>query len=325
MVPPVNALFRSTQLVSEIVAGVAGAGVFGGHHAQKYARLAGVRLAAIFDIEPERAARLARAHNAVPYTDFDEFLDVVDVATIAAPASTHYHLARRALEARRHVFIEKPIALRLDHADRLIELAREQGLAIQIGHQERFVFESFGLLARATKPRSLWCRRNNPATGRGEDVSVVFDLMIHDLDLVRLLDLGPVVLTAARGNADEIEAEIAFAGGAVATFEATRRASIRDRQMTLVYEDGIIEIDFVKRTISNTTETPLAAAFDGAAASSAFADPLGHGVAQFIAAVRGERAPAVTAEEGRAALEWAIAIDRAAKPARAPMKVRAQA
>lgn len=313
-------------MAREIVAGVIGAGVFGGYHAQKYARLPGVRLGGVYDVDEERARRVAAIHGAVPYANLSEFLEKIDVVTIASPASTHYELALQALDAGLHVLIEKPIALRLDHADRLNELSKERSLIVQVGHQERFIFEGFGILARKDRPRSIWCRRCNPPTGRGEDASVVFDLMIHDLDLVRVLELGDVASISASGDLNEVDAEIAFAGGAAASFQSSRRAGGRDRRMALVYDDGTIEIDFVKRTITNTTPSPLATSFDAAVVNPAFADPLGHGVMQFIAAVRGERGPAVTADEGRAALEWAIAIDVAAKAAGASrVRVRVRA
>lgn len=301
-------------MAGDIIAGVAGAGVFGGYHARKYATLPGVRLGAVYDIDEERAAKLAGQFGATPYTDFTAFLKVVDAATIASPASTHYELARTALEAGRHVLIEKPIALRLDHADHIAKLASEGGLAVQVGHQERFVFEGFGILSRSRAPKSVICRRRNPATGRGEDVSVVFDLMIHDLDLVRRLGLGEARSVAAMGDADNIEAEIEFTGGASAIFEAGRGDERRDRRMTLVYEDGVIEIDFLKRSISNSTGAALSLSFEDGAVHPAFADPLGHGVARFIEAVRGEAPPAILAGEARDALEWALMIEGAATP-----------
>jgi predicted dehydrogenase len=297
------------NLNDNLVAGVVGAGVFGSFHAGKYAQLPGVRLGGVYDVDSGRAHRLAKEHGAVPYTDFDELLQNVDVATIASPASTHYELAARALERDVHVLVEKPIALRLEEADRLIALSEKRGLTVQVGHQERFIIESLGLIARTRKPRSIWCRRLNPPTGRGEDVSVAFDLMIHDLDLVRSFDLGSATTINAMGAADDIEAEIAFGGGVVASFQASRRATSRDRRMGVVYDDGLVEIDFVNRTIANTTGLPVR---DFGAEEPAFADPLGYGVAQFLAAIRGEREPAITAIDGRAALEWAIDIERAA-------------
>lgn len=300
----------------QVVAGVAGAGVFGGFHAAKYASLPGARLAAVFDVDADRAAALAKKYGAKAYGRLEAFLDAVEAVTVAAPASAHFDIASRALERGRHVLVEKPIALNLAHADQLIALARAAGVTLQVGHQERFVFEAFGVLSRRRKPLSVMSVRANPPTGRGNDVSVVYDLMIHDIDLVRRLGLGAPVSLTASGGADAVEAEIACECGAVVSMEANRLAPARDRRMRLVYDDGIIEIDFVKRLIENTTGAPLAASFDDAA-HPAMADPPGAGVARFLDAVRGVCPPPVTGEEARDALEWAVLIE-AARAALAP-------
>lgn len=305
------ASFRSISLVKHVVAGVAGAGVFGGHHAAKYAALPNVEIAAIFDIDADKAAALARRVGARAYTDIDEFLENIDAVTVAAPASAHFGIARRGLERGRHVLIEKPIALRLEDADRLIALASAGDLVLQVGHQERFVFEAFGILSRSKPPMSVRCVRAGPPTGRGDDVSVAFDLMVHDIDLIRRLDLGAPVAIAAAGGADALEAEIICERGTIVAMEASRLAPVRDRRMRLVYDDGLIEIDFVKRTVENTTPSPLTASFDDACPHPPLADPLGYGVACFIDAVRGLAPPPITGEEARAALEWALMIEAA--------------
>jgi predicted dehydrogenase len=321
-----NALLRSGNLVKEVIVGVVGAGVFGGYHAQKYAVLPGVRIGAVHDIDAARAGALAALHGAAPYTNYDEFLGAVDAATIAAPATVHYELSHRALEAGRHILIEKPIALSLDQADRLIDAAARRSLVVQVGHQERFVVDAFGLLARTQKPRSITCIRRNPATGRGEDVSVVLDLMIHDLDLVRRMALGDIVSMASTCDADEAEAKIVCSDGVSAYFEASRCSQIYDRRMILSYDDGSIEIDFVKRTVSNTTSTPLSACA-ASGANGAVVDPLGLSVALFVSAVRGDMACAIPAREARAALEWALLVEEASKLAASrqsrPMRARA--
>ncbi|HPE31156.1 MAG TPA: Gfo/Idh/MocA family oxidoreductase [Parvularculaceae bacterium] len=311
-------------MVEQVVAGVAGAGVFGGYHAAKYAALPDVQMAAVFDVDPERAAALARKVGARAFSTLDSFLDNVEALTVAAPASAHFDIASQALARGRHVLIEKPIALRLEDAGRLIALAAENDAVLQVGHQERFVFDAFGILSRQRKPLSVRCIRANPPTGRGEDVSVVFDLMIHDIDLVCRLGLGAPVSVASEGCADEVEAEVTCAGGAVVTMKASRLSPVRDRRMRLVYDDGIVEIDFVNRTIENTTGAALKASFDDASPNPAFTDPLGYGVSRFIDAVRGEAAPAITGEEARAALEWALMIE-SARAGAAPVRVMERA
>ncbi|NWG70402.1 MAG: Gfo/Idh/MocA family oxidoreductase [Parvularculaceae bacterium] len=292
----------------EIVAGVAGAGVFGSLHASKYLTSPDVRLAAVLDRDAGRAEALAEKCGARAFTDLKEFLNAVDVVTVATCASSHFNVARAALECGRHVLVEKPIALTLAHADRLIRIARDRHLVLQVGHQERFVFDAFGIFGRRLRPRSVSCVRRNPVTGRGEDVSVVFDLMIHDIDLVRRMGFSDPVSLAAFGHADEADAKFTFADGATVTFEASRLASVRERRMTLDYGVGVVEIDFVNRKISNTTGVETAATFDHG--GPALADPLGFGVARFLDAVRGVAPPAISGDDGRDALEWALMIEK---------------
>lgn len=292
----------------EIVAGVAGAGVFGSLHASKYLTSPDVRLAAVLDRDAGRAEALAEKCGARAFTDLKEFLNAVDVVTVATCASSHFNVARAALECGRHVLVEKPIALTLAHADRLIRIARERHLVLQVGHQERFVFDAFGIFGRRLRPRLVSCVRRNPVTGRGEDVSVVFDLMIHDIDLVRRMGFSDPVSLAAFGHADEADAKFTFADGATVTFEASRLASVRERRMTLDYGVGVVEIDFVNRKISNTTGVETAATFDHG--GPALADPLGFGVARFLDAVRGVAPPAISGDDGRDALEWALMIEK---------------
>ncbi|MBY0423610.1 MAG: Gfo/Idh/MocA family oxidoreductase, partial [Parvularculaceae bacterium] len=201
-----------------------GAGVFGGYHAAKYAALDDVQLTSVFDTDGVRARALAGQYGAAAAPTFEHFLDSVDVLTIATPASRHFDYAREALAAGRHVLVEKPLALSVDDADALVDLANRRRRVLQVGHQERFVAESLGLFAGLKPPRRARCRRVNPRSGRGEDVSVVLDLMIHDLDLLRRLPLGPLVAVSAAGDRDDAEAELAFANGARAILVASRTA-----------------------------------------------------------------------------------------------------
>lgn len=297
----------------ELVAGVAGAGVFGGHHACKYANSQNLRLGAIFDCDFGRAEALARRFGAKPYSELRPFLDAVDVVTVATPASSHYAIARDALESGCHVLVEKPIALALSHADRLIGIAKDKGLILQVGHQERFVFDAFGIFNRRERPRSIACVRRSPLTGRGEDVSVVFDLMVHDIDLVRRMGFSTPKSLVAYGAADEMDAKFSFASGVEVVFEASRLAPIRERRMTLAYDDGVLEIDFMKKTIVNTTKTPTITTFEDEAL--AIVDPLAFGVRSFLEAVRGQAAPVISGDDGRDALEWALMIEESASAA----------
>jgi len=303
--------------VSGIKAGVMGAGVFGGYHANKYAEAEAADLAAIFDLDHARAAAAAKNHGCAAFSDLDAFLAAVDVATVAAPAKTHAGLARAALEAGVHVLVEKPIALDLDEADAVVALADERGLVLQVGHQERYVFEAFGVLDRETRPTRIESRRLGPYSERGTDVSVVLDLMIHDLDMARQLVDGEPASVAAEATrdpgpeADRVKAELSFSGCDV-VLEASRIHDRRERDMRLVYPDGEILIDFMNRAIENTTGEALARDFGADDAPLSLRDPLAFGTQSFLRAVAEGGAPLVSGAAGRAALALALAIEATA-------------
>jgi predicted dehydrogenase len=184
---------------------------------------------------------------------------------------------------------------------------------LTVGHQERFVFARTGLLDQAETPLEIQCWRRGPWTGRGDDVSAVLDLMIHDLDLVHTLVDSAVTDVTARGftqygpHADEISAAVTFANGTVARLDTSRVAETRKRGLRAVYADGVVEIDFLTREVINTTPRPLAALEMG--------DPLGESVASFVTAVAHGAKPLVLAEQARQALETAIRIDEAVEAA----------
>ncbi len=291
-------------------AAVIGAGAFGRHHCAKYQSIDGVELIAIADPSAEVRDRAA-AQFAVPaVADWHDLLGEVDLVSVATPAVTHAAIVRAFLNAGAHVLVEKPIATSLEEANQLVELARRRGLILTVGHQERFVFNRTGLLDQSLQPLEVQCWRRGPWTGRGDDVSAVLDLMIHDLDLVHTLVKSPVADVTARGftqygpHADEVAAEIRFENGTVAHLDTSRIAEERKRGFRAVYADGVVEIDFLTRAVVNTTPRPLAELEMG--------DPLGDAVAGFVAAVRDGNAPMVLAEQAAQALSTALLIEEAA-------------
>jgi predicted dehydrogenase len=300
--------------------GIAGAGVFGAHHAGKHAASDRAELVGVCDVDGGRAAALAERFGARAFADFDRLVDAVDAIVVAAPAPTHYALARRALERGRHVYVEKPLALSLRDADSLIALAEEKSLVLQVGHQERFVLDALGL-PRREPPKRLEFSRCGPPSGRGEDVSVVFDLMIHDLDIARMFGFSRPRDIAACGDRDETIATLAFDGARRCSFIASRRMKARRRRMIAVYGDGAIEIDFAGCRVADST--PLAC---GGAAARAFADPLGRSVEAFFASILDGASTMVDGKAGRGALEWGLMVEAArdrlaAAPRRASRKI----
>ena len=296
-------------------AGVVGAGVFGGHHARKYASLPGVTLAAVLDPHEERAEALAGPVGAQVFEHLEPFLDAVDLVTIASPASSHADIAAAALARGRHVYVEKPLADDIASARALVKAANAAGLVLACGHQERAVFRAMGLLDLPERPLRLEAVRRRTFTGRNVDVSCVLDLMIHDIDLAMALNPDPIERITAEGAvsagplADQARAELVFQDGMTALLEASRTAKRRERTMRVVFPSGEVQIDFLERTFSDTTPFGLNAGF---AETPQGRDPLGASVADFVAAVRGKAArPLVAGEEAARALEVALDVDRA--------------
>jgi predicted dehydrogenase len=304
-------LQRRLRHKGQLKAAVIGAGAFGRHHASKYRGLEGVELSAIADANPEVRSGAISDHGVAAVADWRDLLGRVDLVSICTPAVTHSAIVRAFLNAGAHVLVEKPIATSLEEADALIALAEDTGRVLTVGHQERFVFARTGLLDFPDAPREVSCWRMGPWTGRGDDVSAVLDLMIHDIDLVHQLIPGAVAAVDAKSHtemgrfADEVAATVSFRNGSVARLETSRIAHNRRRGMRAVYHDGIIEIDFLSRKLRNTTRRRLNPLELG--------DPLGESVAAFVKAVREGVQPLVRPQEARQALETALLIDEAAE------------
>ena len=294
-------------------AAVIGAGVFGHHHATKYKSLAqagkDVELFAIADSNAEMLAKAKSHHGCTVAADWRELLGKVDLVSICSPAITHAEIVRGFLKAGAHVLVEKPIATTMEEASELVSLSRKMERVLSVGHQERFVFSRTGLLDISETPQEITCWRQGPWTGRGDDVSVVLDLMIHDLDLVHALVPGAVSDVRAEGlveygpHADEVFALLRFACGTIAKLETSRVANERKRGLRAVYADGVVEIDFLSRSVTNTTPRPLGALELG--------DPLGESVAGFVAAARAGVDALVTPEQAAQALQTALWIEDA--------------
>jgi predicted dehydrogenase len=301
-------------------AGVIGAGVFGRFHAQKYAAMPGVAFAGVADAMGDRAAEAAATHGVRSFTRIEDLLEHVDAVSIATPATTHAEMGLQCLAAGKHVYVEKPIALDVADATRMIDAAEAAGLVLQTGHQERLVLGATGLQNRPVKPTLVECVRAGPFAGRALDVSVVHDLMIHDIDLVHWLTGATAIYATARerggpgGASDEVEAQVALSSGARATFLASRMAAERRRSLRAVYPDGEIVIDFLARTISNTTPHALNDLYrDGTPTHPDIGDPVGGAVRRFVSAILDKTPPLIPPQDARQALDTANRILAAAR------------
>jgi len=186
---------------------------------------------------------------------------------------------------------------------------------VACGHQERVIFRAMGLLDVPEQPRLLEALRHGPPSDRSRDVSAVLDLMVHDIDLALAISRAEPVTAEGEGRQgpggvwDVARAEVTFDDGFVAIFDVSRQAPARNRTMKIVYPSGEVELDFVARTLRNTTPFALNADY---ADTPDGKDPLGASVAGFLAAVRGEAPrPIVDAEDAIAALDLALAVEKA--------------
>lgn len=306
----------------EIRAGVIGAGAFGRLHAQKYASLPGVKLIGIADVSEERAQTLANDFGVTAFAGWRAMLPHVDIVTIAAPARFHGQIGVGCLNQDKHVFVEKPLAANMREADALVRVAEARGAVLHTGHQERFVMRWLGLFDGNVKPLRIETHRAAPFNPRNTDVSVVLDLMIHDIDLTHQLNAAEIATITATersqpSRSDEVSAQLTLTDGMEISLFASRMAEARKRFMRVTYPDGEIYIDFLTREMTNTTPrtikslTAQGEAIDGMPCPSV--DPLGHGVAQFVRAVREKRPAAIAPREARRALDTALKILDAAK------------
>ncbi|WP_340693833.1 Gfo/Idh/MocA family oxidoreductase [Hyphomonas sp.] len=301
--------------MTKLKVGVAGAGVFGNYHAQKAAASARTEFMGVYDIDQDRAERVARTFGASGTSEYRAFLDMCDAVVIAVPATFHEPLAREAIEAHCHVLVEKPLALSGKAARSLADEAAARGRILQVGHQERFVARAMGVLSIEETPLLIESVRAGPPApeNRAGDVSVIWDLMIHDLDLAAMMlgtEFTGVMASGSRVHSrhlDEASAQFTYASGGVARLRASRASDVRERTMRVVYPSGEIAINFLTRKLQNST--PYEVRVDIAAD---LPDPLGAADEGFYAACLGLARSPVPAHGAVAAVAMAEAAEAVA-------------
>jgi predicted dehydrogenase len=318
------------MVTSRLHIGVAGVGHFGRYHALKVAASKRATLVGVHDPDVERAKAIGWEAGA-PDLGFDALLAAADALIIAAPAEAHHALAAAALRAGKHVLVEKPIAATLAEADDLASLAAARRVVLQVGHLERFSAAHAALSGRLGAPLYIEAVRIAPFKPRGTDVSVILDLMIHDLDLVLALVAAPIESVDAVGAAvaspheDIANARIRFVTGAVATITASRIAQRTERRMRIFARDGTMAIDFANRRLTMVgrgrgVPVPGVAGFGFEEASWEEHDSLAAEHAAFVASVLDGAPVVVDAAAGRRALDAALQVMASMAVSRARME-----
>jgi predicted dehydrogenase len=303
--------------MKRVRAAVVGAGYLGTFHAEKYAQAAGCELVAVADVDEPRARALAERLGCRAVADYRELLGEVDCASVVVPTLHHREVGEVLLAAGVDCLIEKPLAASAAEAAELVRLAREHGRILQVGHLERFNPAMTRLARLIDRPRFIECHRLASFTTRGADVDVVRDLMIHDLDLIRLLVPGEVVSVEAVGvpvvtpRVDIANARLRFASGCIANVTASRVSVKRERKLRLFQPDMYLAIDLGERSVRicrRTLNDAGQAEIGWEQIDLGEADALAKEIEAFLASVRTRARPAVTGEDGLAALELAERI-----------------
>lgn len=232
--------------------GVAGVGRLGALHARLYREVRQTELVGVYDQDHQRAASIVEETGSAAYDSLAGLLSDVDALSVVVPTLHHFEVAHQALAAGKHVFIEKPITNNLDEANRLIAMARERGLVLQVGHIERFNAAIRALANLNLAPMFIESHRMASFDPRGTDVAVVLDLMIHDIDIILSLVDSPIVRIDASGVAvisqepDLANARLQFGNGCVANVTASRISLRKMRKMRLFQRDAYISVDFLQ-------------------------------------------------------------------------------
>jgi predicted dehydrogenase len=246
--------------VSKLRTAVVGVGYLGRFHAQKHKALDNVDLVGVSDSNAERCRAVAAEVGTGAFIDHRELLGKVDAVTIAASTSEHFALARFFLEHGVHVLVEKPMTRTSAEAATLTSLAAERGLKLQVGHVERFNPALLAARQSLTTVRFIECHRLAPFKGRGADVNVILDLMIHDLDVIlSLVNAEPTQVSAVgipvlTDDVDIANARIEFANGAIANVTASRVSTSAQRRFRVFQPNQYVSIDFGSGEVRRVTK-----------------------------------------------------------------------
>ncbi len=233
--------------------GVLGAGHLGKIHIKLLSQSKDFDLLGFCDLDEENATKVAQAYGIEHFGSLDQLLAKVDAVAVITPTAEHYSCAEASLLAGKHVFIEKPVTSTLDEAEKLLALAEDRGLQVQVGHVERFNPAYLSVKDRIKQPMFIESHRLAPFNPRGTDVSVVLDLMIHDLDIILSMVDSEISEIRSSGVAllseeeDIANARIEFVNGCVANLTASRMSMKSMRKMRIFQSDAYVSVDFLDK------------------------------------------------------------------------------
>lgn len=308
--------------------GVIGVGNMGQHHVRILSLLKDIELVGVCDSNFARGIEIASQYQTHFYENYEELLPHIDAVCIAVPTKLHHEVGEKCLNAGVHILIEKPIAASIAEAESLVNLAAETGCILQVGHIERFnpAFRELSKVIQTEEILALEARRLSPYSHRANDVSVVLDLMIHDIDLLLELSASPVIrLTASgsishdSGNLDYVTAQLGFANGVVATLTASKVTHRKIRCLSAHCKKSLIETDFLKNEILvhrhlQQKQQKLLYKQDGITEKvyTSNVEPIYAEIEHFVNCIKGGDRPSVGGEQALKALRLASLIEQMA-------------
>lgn len=298
--------------------GVIGVGYLGQHHARIYSEIEDAELIAVVDIDKEKADRFAEKYKCESYYNHRDILDKVDALSIVTPTTTHYSIAKDCLTAGRDILIEKPITVSLDEADELIDSSCKRNCIIQVGHLERYNPAILSISEIVQEPMFLESERFSPFLGRGIDVDVTLDLMIHDIDIMLSFVSSPIKDIHAVGakvlteKIDVAKAWLEFENGTIALATVSRLSPEKQRKLKIFQKDSYISIDYQSSEIKRYYKNNFGEIIVEQKIPD-FKEPLKEEIKDFINCIKNRKKPKVSAIEGRNALKVILEINRIIK------------
>ena len=293
---------------------VIGVGALGKHHARILAALPGVDLVGIVDINESRAREIGGLVNAPSFFSASEVVGHVDAVTVAVPTESHLSVALPFLQRGIGVLVEKPLARNAQEAEKMIDAAAASGAVFGVGHTERYNPAVAAVRPLLDHPRFIEVHRLGTFPDRSLDIDVVFDLMIHDLDVVLSIVPSDVVAVEAVGVAvltqkpDIANARLKFSSGCIANITASRISKDRVRKIRVFQRDAYLSVDYAAQEVERWRLVKANGgmpAIDGGKLDIAREEPLKRELDDFVAAVRDKRAPGVTGADGLRAIALA--------------------
>lgn len=297
---------------STLRVGVIGAGSIGQHHARIYSELEGVSLAGIVDVDSVQAREIASKYNCKAFKDYTEIINSVDAVSIAAPTTLHHRISMDFLKYNKDILVEKPITSTMHEADEIIAEAEKRGLILQVGHLERFNAGVSVISSMVESPQFIESRRLSPFSGRGTDVDVTLDLMIHDIDIILSLvnsDISDLRATGAKvltENIDIAHAWIEFKNGCIAEAVTSRIADEKVRELKIFQHNTFLSLDYQTQEVSCYKKRDGVVAREVKRAEQK--EPLKEQLISFVECVRKRTRPVVSGHEGREALKVALKV-----------------